>query len=1435
MQQAGTRVGNHWAAGGVVENNNSWGEDGGWSQGPKVTGSGWTETGLSSENSQDIGTWQNPQRSDQNWNQNINSVIVDSTDKEAWPSIRPGESVSDAGDDSGSAKSGSVISSSSNQGQNIDITKVSSAMQSQSASSPWGATSSTFGGIESNPWGSGNSPSPSAANQNSLGWSSSNPHPSLSVNNQGHNMQTGTSSPGSDNISNSKNLNPPISSLGWGSGAQGLGAHRPQNSMQSTSNGNNVHGMLPSISGAQQSGPNVSSSLNGSNPWPSNSMGDLSGFPKTSESGWNNTVAVTNNGASAGKDKRGNNSEPNVESESSVWGKSSSFGASGWDQNPGNIKPPTSGSQWDSGNTKSQWGDNPSGAAKSQGSGNNPEHLSWAQAACKGLPPSGNSGNDKIPSEQQMSHEPPSEISRAIDCHEGWGRKPVCQNSSWDLELSKSSQATRVDDGGAANVWDNNNGTAIWEASRDNQNRNPSGWNGATSGPQWNKEKESNQWNGPGPGPDNNHMGGGSSDGSIGNWNVPDNSANAMWGGKTDTGQWKDTSSWEDPRQQEGTGQWHGEMTKPKSWSSTPSTPSTPITPGNGMLQKNEEWMKSGPTGGGVGGGNGSGNRPTVGWGNPSNGGDRVDDGTSIWAGNAQQQARASGWGDTGSQWNPTVGAKNKSSWNEGENNWNSANRKQDWTDERGGWGSMDVGYWNDISQENSSWSSASGWKNKQQMVKMPPNKFPPSSGYHPPNQMRVRLLEQLIAMGYKKDDAQTALINNNMNFEGAVAELTNNGAKKDTDMDVFQANGVKAKTGMLPDGSLNDISDTHLDSNPHVPNFPIQNTPPFQNAQVPNQPFMSMYDRSKIGASLPSSSPNPMNSSINPALQPKFMPQKLQQQHQAQSLSPTQGPLTRSQVPGQNPGQNVVHQQMAQQQILQQLRMAVQSGLISPQLLNQQLPHNILLLLQQLLQYQTALQQLVTRQSMIQKNKMPPQSHDRPLQQMIINIRQQILNIQKQISQAQPPGLKNTQQPNPDMDPLLPLQTELNNLSMNASTVHPQPQSRLTQWKSGNGDKENDIDNLNKAVGSKPMHQSQSSPNLGRFEDLSMLNISGDTTWSTIATTASQNWPSASIEGTTDGKDSSDLTKESLALTTASSVNLTDVIPEFVPGKPWQGFNNKSVEDDPHITPGSFSRSFSVNVVKDDYLDNLSLKTPSTSAADWGKGPNSSKNWNPESGMPEWSSGSMQNAMGSGRQPPGFPLHGNRSNNWQRQNSWAGRTDNSAFTPVGNWDKSPKMQWLILKNISHQIDSSTLKTLCQQHGPLSCFVPLQQLGSALVCYSSKEEAAKAQRALNQCVLGGTTIFAEFITEEDASRFAKHSAMNVPSQQWSQNQQQQQQQQMSQLNNAAAPASPWSLAPTPYLPSSGSGSMWGSSLWGGASDDHNSNPLVNNILGGQSM
>lgn len=101
---------------------------------------------------------------------------------------------------------------------------------------------------------------------------------------------------------------------------------------------------------------------------------------------------------------------------------------------------------------------------------------------------------------------------------------------------------------------------------------------------------------------------------------------------------------------------------------------------------------------------------------------------------------------------------------------------------------------------------------------------------------------------------------------------------------------------------------------------------------------------------------------------------------------------------------------------------------------------------------------------------------------------------------------------------------------------------------------------------------------------------------------------------------------------------------------------------------------------------------------------------------------------------------------------SWGGSAG-AGQRNSGNWGGSGggSSPWLWLRNLTAQIDGSTLKTLCMQHGPLHRFHLQLHQGFALARYSSVEEATKAQTALNNCVLGNTTILAENPTDWDAN------------------------------------------------------------------------------------
>lgn len=279
-------------------------------------------------------------------------------------------------------------------------------------------------------------------------------------------------------------------------------------------------------------------------------------------------------------------------------------------------------------------------------------------------------------------------------------------------------------------------------------------------------------------------------------------------------------------------------------------------------------------------------------------------------------------------------------------------------------------------------------------------------------------------------------------------------------------------------------------------------------------------------------------------------------------------------------------------------------------------------------------------------------------------------------------------------------LQSELNNLSISTS----QPQSRLNQWKRSTPDKESpdaastptssasssseetpptttvsdsEGDNaaLNKTVGSKPIQQSSSTPNLRRYDELGIGSLGGDTTWSSTPTSSSsQQWPSSSTPTDASGGDNVDKAESQTSTSAGADVSSSNTvldsipaIPEFVPGKPWQGLN-KNVEDDPHITPGSYSRSLSVNTIKDDYLLTLTKSSP-TETTSWPSKPNSStsnlssKPWSTGDGLATGGFTGEVWGMPKGnmsRPPPGIPQQNQKGfqsagAGYNRQNSWAG------------------------------------------------------------------------------------------------------------------------------------------------------------------------------------
>ncbi|CAG0916381.1 unnamed protein product [Notodromas monacha] len=486
-------------------------------------------------------------------------------------------------------------------------------------------------------------------------------------------------------------------------------------------------------------------------------------------------------------------------------------------------------------------------------------------------------------------------------------------------------------------------------------------------------------------------------------------------------------------------------------------------------------------------------------------------------------------------------------------------------------------------------------------------------------------------------------------------------------------------------------------------------------------------------------------------------------------------------------------------QLLVHQIHAAVQSGHLNPQILNQKLSSTTLVLLHDLLNQIKILQGLMSQQMQYQQGQvrgLPPNA----VMQVSVKItqtKQQIQNLQNQINAQQgiftksggphlggPSAMmmdsnmtggsgfqKFGQGPGAagfgsavGQDPMF--SSMMGSMNLNASGIlmgsgvgmgsHTNPgdvagvgvvdyqqhtsgmqssSSRFfNDWRAGDANKRDD-----------------GSAGLG-YSGAGMLGGAVDGTWATTnMKVETGGWPDSAmggVPGSQVGWSSGGGVGSSVG---SSHYNISD-LPEFEPGKPWKGNQLlKNIEDDPTITPGSVKRNpFSVAAIKE---PDLGMKTPLTSS---------------ESAATSTSTGSKPGS-GSG--------------------SAVVSTSGAPGFGTSTWSySSGRNTWLVLNNLSPGMDSSTLKTLCMQHGPLNAFHVMSHQGVALVRYSSYDEASKAQASLHNCILGSATIRADFASDSDVQSFLGNSSVQQSAgggqgMQTSQNQ-------MQQLNSSAT----WSSA-----------------------------------------
>lgn len=465
--------------GGKWSNNNySWGDE----------DEGWAEPGAPDA---DFSSWGMPSQGGSGWGDS-------EKEKSEWPSVGDqSENTSDTGDDSASQHSGSVISSSSNQGRN-DMLQGSNAGQS-SGSSMQGSNS-----VAGNSWGMGGG---------NTAWG----HPGMTPNakyNKGLNMQNVSSDNG-----NAQNSQVPAIR-----GSNGI------NGGNSSQNNQMLSSVQQNSSGAHINyGPATSQHTIANKGWKDlNMTGGVGGTGNSNASkstnGWNNIPENSQHAMAH------SGTENNVGSQWPTGGASSGWGdnkPSEWGSTSASTVTGPSGTDWNKTCT-AVWGTSVNTTTTSSSQPQPPKSPNtWAQAAGKGL--NKTSESNKQQHTQQQNKILQADVAALINSTDGWGKMPVNQSSGWgDAESPEPDSKTGVgmwkahlaakhashQQNTAASVAD---GATAWGANRtastSSTGSSASGWgeaessaaqwnNGASSAPgapstagqQWRRSSSSSSW-----------------------------------------------------------------------------------------------------------------------------------------------------------------------------------------------------------------------------------------------------------------------------------------------------------------------------------------------------------------------------------------------------------------------------------------------------------------------------------------------------------------------------------------------------------------------------------------------------------------------------------------------------------------------------------------------------------------------------------------------------------------------------------------------------------------------------------------------------------------------------------------------------------------------------------------------------------------------------
>ncbi|XP_041434784.1 trinucleotide repeat-containing gene 6C protein isoform X2 [Xenopus laevis] len=791
-------------------------------------------------------------------------------------------------------------------------------------------------------------------------------------------------------------------------------------------------------------------------------------------------------------------------------------------------------------------------------------------------------------------------------------------------------------------------------------------------------------------------------------------------------------------------------------------------------------------------------------WGEPPSPSAAVDNGTSAWG---KPSNSTSGWGD-GSVESPGTYGRTcaaaappllcKPAPKSMQDGWGSNGEEAGLASQ---WEEDDGDMWNNAASQDSN-SPCNSWGNGPKKGLSKVIKTPSKSDEV---WIMSRLTKQLTDMGFPKDPAEEALKSNNMNLDQAMSALLEKKVEMDkrglvlADYNVMISKHLSCRQPPISKESSMDRP-TFLDKDGGLAEEPISSpflpSPslklPHPNSALPNQALGAMtagLSMHNLNSTRQMQSGNLSMFGNSGATQARSMQQ--QQQPPVQPLNSSQ-PSLRAQVP----------QFLSPQVQAQLLQFAAKNIGLNPALLTSPINPQHMTMLNQLYQLQLAYQRLQLQQQMLQAQRNvsgPMRQQEQQVARTINNMQQQIQQHQRQLAQAllikqqqpppphaplHPPAGKSTldifsshnpapglsdlhtkeQQSSPSTFPPYPLVAgmnpgmNVNNLDMAGSLSvkdSSQSQSRLPQWTHPNA-----MDSLTNAA--SPLDPTPGKPgalpgglNIGPPGKSSL-----DDSYSRYDLLSNSDSPTSPPVPVSDSW--SRAKSENEKISNGSSINWP---PEFHPGVPWKGLQNIDPENDPDVTPGSVPTGPTINTTIQD-VNRYLLKSGgklSDIKSTWSSSPIS----HTQASLSRELWKVPRNTTAPSRPPPGL-TNAKPSSAWgSNQLGWT-----SSYSSGSTWstDSSGRTSsWLVLRNLTPQIDGCTLRTLCLQHGPLITFHLNLTQGNAVVRYSSKEEAAKAQKSLHMCVLGNTTILAEFAGEEEVNRFLAQGQQPPPTSSWQSN------------------------------------------------------------------